>query len=326
MSSLIPGFISNLVGRSMTYDLLVFIGSFLILMWAAGMLVTNLKKIANYFRLSNYVIAFILMGFITSIPEFFIGISSALNKIPIYSFGNLIGANIANLGLVLGVAVLISRNLVVNKKMAKQDAMYMLIVAILPLILISDGLLSRADGIVLLGFFAFYITHLIYRGKRNGRERKETSYKELLGNLVSLLISIYFLFLSSQMLVSSGLSVSKEFGLPLILVGIFTAIGTTLPELAFTLKSAPLYKGQMTLGNIIGSVVVNSSLILGIVALIYPIAIANIFLVIISSIFLVLFLFLFLIMSKTGEQITIHEGFILLLLYIFFIIITYSMR
>jgi cation:H+ antiporter len=266
------------------------------------------------------------MGFITSIPEFFIGISSALNKIPIYSFGNLIGANIANLGLVLGIAVLLARNLTITKKIAKQDAMYMLIVAILPLVLISDGVLSRPDGLVLIGFFAFYATHLIYRGKRDGKERKETSYKELIGNLASLVVSVYLLFLSSQLLVNSGLSVSKDLGFPLVLIGIFTAIGTTLPELAFTLKSVPLHRGQMTLGNIIGSVVINSSLILGIVALIYPIAIANVTLVLVSSIFLVFYLFLFLVMSKTGEQISIHEGFVLLLLYIFFIIITYSLR
>ena len=121
MVSLVPEFISSLVGRSMGHDLVVFLASFIVLMWAASMLVVSLRKIANYLRLSNYVIAFILMGFVTSIPELFIGISSALNKIPIYSFGNLIGANIANLGLVLGVAALLAKNLKVTKKIAKQE-------------------------------------------------------------------------------------------------------------------------------------------------------------------------------------------------------------
>ena len=321
MIKIVPDFISSLVGQSFVLDLIVFLACFFILMWAAGMLVTNLKKIANYLRLSNYVIAFILMGFITSIPEFFLGVTSALNKVPIYSLGNILGANLADIGLVLGIGVILIQSLRIKKKVAKEDAIYMLIVAVLPLILISDGLLSRPDGLVLIGFFAFYVTRLIYQRQRSKVERKEVSKWEMFGHALTFLVSIYFLFFSSQVMINSGLSISKQLNFPLILIGIFSAIGTTLPELSFTLKSIFRYRGEMTLGNVIGSVVVNSSLILGIVAMIHPIVLANVALVILSAVFLIISLVLFLIFSRTDEELNLKEGLILFFLYIIFIIL-----
>lgn len=321
MVQFIPEFIESLIGRSIVLDLMILLLGIVILMWSAGMLVVNLQKIARYLRLSNYVISFILMGFITSIPELFLGISSALNKTPVYSLGNILGANIANIGLVLGIGTILIKSFKIRKKVAKEDAIYMFIVAILPLVLISDGVLSRPDGLVLIGFFAFYATRLLHQRETGDVERRDTTRKEVIINIISFVLSVYLLFLSSQIIIGSGVEISKEFNVPLILIGIFSAIGTTLPELSFTIKSIHKHRGSMTIGNIIGSVVVNSSLILGIVAMIYPIVLVNTTLVILSAVFLIISLVLFLIFSKTGEELNLKEGFTLLFLYILFIIL-----
>jgi cation:H+ antiporter len=324
MVPLIPSFILNLIGESIIYDFVIFLVALFILMWAAGKLVSNLQKVSNYLRISVYVIAFILMGFITSIPELFLGITSAINKVPVYSLGNIIGANIANLCLVLGIGAILIKGLQVKKEVTKEDSIYMLIIAILPLILILDGILSRADGIVLVGFFVFYMTRLLHQNKIPKAERKEVSNKELALNIALFVISIYLLFFSSQIMISSGLSISTNLNFPIILLGIFSAVGTTLPELLFTMKSVVAYKGEMALGNVLGSVVVNSSLVLGIVAIIYPIVLVNISLVLLSAIFLIFSLLLFTIFSRTGEKINLKEALILLFVYLLFIFIAYG--
>jgi cation:H+ antiporter len=324
MVLLIPSFILNLIGKSIIYDFIIFLVALFILMWAAGKLVSNLQKVSNYLRISVYVIAFILMGFITSIPELFLGITSAINKVPVYSLGNIIGANIANICLVLGIGAILIKGLQVKKEVTKEDSIYMLIIAILPLILILDGILSRADGIVLVGFFVFYMTRLLHQNKIPKAERKEVSKKELAINIALFVISIYLLFFSSQIMISSGLSISTSLNFPIILIGIFSAVGTTLPELLFTMKSVVAYKGEMALGNVLGSVVVNSSLILGIVAIIYPIVLVNISLVLLSAIFLIFSLLLFTIFSRTGETINLKEALILIFVYLLFIFIAYG--
>lgn len=322
MARFVPDFITSIVGVNPISDVVILAIGIAVLMWAAGMLVSNLHKIARYLKLSNYVIAFILMGFITSIPEFFLGVISALNKVPIYSLGNILGANIANIGLVLGIGTILIKSFKIKKEVAKEDAIYMMIVAILPLILISDGVLSRADGLVLVGFFVFYATRLLYQRKEVDEiERERISTRSFIANIIIFFVSIYLLFLSSQVIIRTGLSVSENLGFPLILIGIFSAIGTTLPELSFTIKSIHKYKGEMTIGNIIGSVVVNSSLILGIVAIIYPITLVSTTLVILSAIFMIVSLVLFLVFSRTSEELSEKEGFVLLFLYILYVVL-----
>jgi len=319
MAEFIPRFIVNAMGINPIFDIFILVVGIFVLMWAAETLVSSLHKIAHYLKLSNYIIAFILMGFATNLPELFLGVISAFNKVPIYSLGNIFGSNLANIGLVLGIGVLLIKGLKIKKKVAKEDAIYMLIVSLFSVVLIFDGVLSRTDGFILLGIFVFYLIKIFYHSNHPTIEKRRILKSSFLASIVLFFVGIYLLILSSQVIVISGISISKNMGFPLILLGIFSAVGTVLPELSFTIKSVFKYNGEMALGNILGGIIIKSSLMLGIVAIIHPIFITNISLVVLSASFMIISLALFIVFSRTDEELSFKEGLILFGLYILFL-------
>ena len=110
----------------------------LALVKSGAVAVKKLVAISRYFRISEYILAFILMAFATSLPEFFVGINAALSKTPILSLGNIIGSNIVNLSFILGVVVIISKGMRIESKIAKRDAWLVFFISILPLLLLID--------------------------------------------------------------------------------------------------------------------------------------------------------------------------------------------
>jgi len=130
-------------------NLLIFLGLCALLILSGYLLVKTLSKIAVFLKLSEFIIAFIIMAFATSIPELFVGISSAISKNPALSLGNVIGSNIVDLTFIIGIAVVLARGITINKEVRK-DSLYMFLIALIPIILmlIGNGL-SRIDGVIL---------------------------------------------------------------------------------------------------------------------------------------------------------------------------------
>jgi cation:H+ antiporter len=119
--------------------------------------VKSLSKIASLLKMKEFVIGFILMALSTTMPELFVGITSGINKNASLALGTVLGSNIVNVTLVIGIAAILGRGMKVSLKTVKTDMRYMLAIAAVPVILMLDGQLSRLDGIMLLGVFLFYM-------------------------------------------------------------------------------------------------------------------------------------------------------------------------
>jgi len=307
--------------------ILIFIGSFAILFFSSNFLVDALTKISKFIGWKEFVVSFFILSFATTIPNFFVGIISALNKVPQLALSDVVGTNIADLTLILALAALVSkRGLSVPSRTVQGSSIFTIGVAILPLILMLDGNLSRADGVMLLIAFIIYLVWLFNKGERfrkiyNGIPDK-LGRKFFLKNIFLLIFSIILLLISAQGIVKSVLFFSEYFHLPLTLIGILiVGLGTALPESSFTLQAARKGQDWMVAGNVMGSVIMTTTLVLGIVVLISPIQVSNLSPFVIGRIFLAISAIFFLIFIRTGRKITRKEALFLLGIYLTFVLV-----
>jgi len=312
-------------------DLLVHITIFLIscivLAKSAEFLVKSLTKIASFLGWTEFAIGFIIMAIATSVPELFVGITSALNKNSALALGTVIGSNIVDLTLVIGIVALLAKGIRIESKTIRTDTLYMFGIATLPVILMVQGNeISRFDGYLLLSVFFLYVIKLL---KQKGRFRKAIDtvpIKEFFSAIGLSCFSIVVLFFSSDFVVRYASLLSIDLMLPPILIGLFViAFGTSLPELTFEIKAVRTGHRGMALGDLLGSVIANSTLVLGVTALIYPID-ADFLLFLTSASFMLLVAFLFVTFTESEEMISWQEGIALILLYVFFVIVELNVR
>ncbi len=309
-------------------NLLLLLIASIVLVASGGLLVKSLKKIAGFLHISQFVVGFILMAFATSLPELFVGISSALNKKPSLALGNVIGANILNLTLVMGILILLGRGIRIKNKQTKKDALYMVGLAALPLILMLIGsYISRFDGVILITSFLIYSAFLFK--KRKGKPKEfimSVKRWEPVAYTALFIVGLALLFAASHFVVKYASELSIELNFPPLLIGLFLiSIGTTLPELTFGMRAILSGNSEMALGDQIGSVIANSTFILGVTALIHPIS-ANLVLFFTAGIFMIIVAFLFATFVESGNKLYIKEGISLIMLYIFFIIIEFYIK
>lgn len=305
--------------------LFIFILSFFILALASRRLVASLTKLAKFLGWKEFVVAFFTMALAGIMPNLSVGISSALHKIPQFSLADIIGNNIVDLTLAMALAVLISkRGLKLASRTVQGSAVFTLLIALLPLILMLDKELSRIDGFLLILAFLFYSFWLFGRKDRFSKiynKAKPMGLKEIFSNLFIILGSVIMLLLAAEGIVRSVTYFSSSLDLPLIFIGIFiVGLGNALPEIFFSVQAAKKGKGWMIAGNLMGSVIFLTTLVLGIVVLISPIKLTDFSPFVIGRFFLILAAVFFLFFIRTGKRITKKEAIFLLLIYILFII------
>ncbi len=293
--------------------------------------VNSLMKIADFLNWKKIIVASLLMGFVSSMPEFFVGITAALFKKPELSFGNVIGSNIVLLTLIIGVAVLLGGKIKLKGKTIQRSSSFACLYAFLPLLLLFDGEASRVDGAILILALVFYLRELVLTQKRFkktflGQEESEKPVKEFrlfFKHLGIFLVSTGLMLCSAWAIVFSAGRLAQTFNLPPILIGaLVVALGTSLPELSFGIRSVIMKEKEMILGNIFGSIVANSTLVLGITCLISPFRIYYSFPLYLSGfIFSAVVILAFLLFSKTHNEISRKEAKILLFFYALFFIV-----
>ncbi|MBL7142534.1 MAG: sodium:calcium antiporter [Candidatus Pacebacteria bacterium] len=308
--------------------ILIFLVSCLFLAFAGKWLINALLRIAKALCWKEFVVAFFIMAFAGSLPNFFVGVSAALRGIPELSFGDVLGGNLADMTLILALAVLFSKGLPASSKTIQTSSIFTLAVAVLPMLLILDGTLGRGDGIVLFLFFIMYIVWLfskderfqkIYDNKSPRPVHKQP--KVFLKDFGIIVFGILLILLAAQGIVTSASFFADYFVLPLALIGILiVGLGNCLPEAYFSIVAAKKGEGWLVLGDLMGSIVVASTLVLGTVALINPIVIDNFSPFVIARLFLFIAAFFFLLFVKTGQKVTRKEAIFLLGIYITFLI------
>jgi len=307
----------------------IFLACCILLYFSGEWVVGGLMRMARFLGWREFVVAFFVMAFAASLPNLFIGITSALHKIPQLSFGDVAGNNLVALTLAVALAVLISKKeLPAESRTVQTTSIFTIIAALLPLLLILDGKLSRIDGILLIAFFIFYLFWLFSKRERFTKiydTQKIPIIKEFklfLKDLGKLILGIMLLIIAAQGIVASAQFFAKSFDITLVLIGVLiTGLGSALPEIYFAIASARKGETWMILGNLMGSIIVPATLVLGIVALIHPIEIVDFSPFAIARLFLIISALFFLFFVRTGRKITKKEALFLLGIYIIFVLV-----
>lgn len=301
---------------------LVLLGLFSFLLVQASIRIINsLTTLSRFLALREFSIAFILMALATSLPEIFVGITSALENTPVLSLGNVLGSNIANLTLVTGIVVLSCRRLFARSIIVRRDALYMAVYSSVPLLLLLDSNLSRIDGVILILFYFFYLGKLLQQRSSFKERHNHIARKEASRSLIIFTIAVLVLLASAEGIVYSAEKIAVDLGIPVSLVGLFfVSLGTSLPEIVFELKAVENKHSGLVLGDLVGSVVTNSTLVLGITALIRPIHIQSLDIFLTPIIYLIVVLAAFEIFVRTDKKLVTWEGLFLIITYILFLL------
>ncbi|MFC1515002.1 calcium/sodium antiporter [Candidatus Omnitrophota bacterium] len=248
-----------------------------LLVTASGLLVKSSVKLAYLLKLSTLFIGLIFVAFGTSLPEAAVSIAAVIKGYKGIALGNVVGSNIANIGLVLGLCGLV-RPLKVDSSLFKREIPIMLASVLALYLFARDGLISRFEGgLFLFAFVLFCISSL--RGSRSHQADEDFALSGFLAKTRSKLLvllvfsaSVFFLVLGANLMVNSGVKIAEHFSVsPWIIAITVFAVGTSLPELAASLAASAKKISSLSIGNVIGSNIFNVLLVLGIASLIRPI-------------------------------------------------------
>jgi len=280
-------------------------------------LIRGSSNLAIKIGITPLVVGLTVVAFGTSTPELVVSLKAALLGNSSISLGNVVGSNIANIALILGVAALI-RPLDVHAKVIMREIPIMIGISILLLLLLIDGELGFIDGLIfVIGLIVYLVVNiLIARKEKNPEIDSEFSegLKSKLGVSVSIVLMIAglgLLILGANLFVQSAVAIAKIFNVSDAIIGLtIVAIGTSLPELITSIVAAYKKEADIAIGNVVGSNIFNILGILGITALIIPISSVGI-----SYVDLGVMLFTAIILfplSRTGFSISRFEGALLL--------------
>ncbi|MFZ5424234.1 MAG: sodium:calcium antiporter [Patescibacteria group bacterium] len=298
-----------------------------VLIKAVNAFIESSTIIAHHLNISTYTISFLIISIATSLPELVVGINSGLSGNPILAYGAVIGSNIALLTLVIAIPVLLGETLSTNTILYNKDAYLGALFTIMPLAMSIDGKLTRIDGLLLLSGYVIYFIAVLKRGSFFENLIEKFEHRNMWKQGTLFVGSLLVVLAASEVIVESALNLSTLVALELGFIGLsITALGTSLPEIAYTVSASKRIHKDSALGDIIGSVIANSTAVLGTVAVIKPIIITNATVGLSSLTFLLFTILLFLRFVKTKETLDKKEALLLFVIYIAFIIFEYQMQ
>lgn len=302
----------------MLISFVLLIISILLVIKSADSAIHFSKRLSKSFGLSDYLVGFIIVAVISILPETFIAITSAIEGEPSFGLGTLFGSNVADLSLVMALVVLLSgRNLKIESKVIKNRFLHIGILFI-PIIFGLNGYYSRWEGILLiiLGLGFYYLMM-----RKNQYDVEKVKEKFSFVNIVFLLLSMGALLLGADLTVQHGIKLANFLKINPLFIGMFVVgLGTTLPELFFSIRAAKKKDEGLALGDILGTVIADATIVVGIMATISPFAFSQ-RIVYITGVFMIIAMITLFYFMKTGKVLTKKEAILLLLFYIFFIFI-----
>ncbi len=305
-------------------SILVILTASVALIKGVDLFVKSVSRLAVRFKISAYTVSFFLVAVATSIPETVVAIGSSLEGNSILSFGNAIGSNIALLTIIVAIPCLMTVGLPTRTILNSKDIYYTALSSLLPVILILDGTLGKNDGIVLLLSYAVYVVAVLR--KATGLEQIKDGFEnvKVLKEIGLFLVGLLILLGASELIVLGAENLSVAMGISLGFIGLtVTALGTSLPEISYSISATRQGQKETVLGDVVGSIVANSTLVLGITALIYPVSIEGSSIGVTTLFFLVLSLLVFLRFARTKEKLDTVEGISLMLLYLVFLVVSF---
>ena len=278
------------------YNLAQSILGIVLLIRSADLLISGAEVVALKANIPPIVIGVLIIGLGTSMPELFVNMISAFKGDTDIAFGNIVGSNISNMGLVIGIAGWMAGRIKIQKSIITAEIPVMMAAALLVILQVWDfpplanksdfhGL-SRQDGLVMLlgmALYLLYTFHVIANvpenpevrqkySERYGKQEEIRAWLNAIGKIVFGIIGLYF---GGDLTVSGATAIAVGLGAGTLVVGVIIGIGTSLPELATAISSVMKNQTDLVIGNVVGSNIFNILLILGITALIEPIPLTS---------------------------------------------------
>ena len=315
---------------------LAIIGGIIGLIWSADRFVLGASTTARNLGVSRLIIGLTIVSFGTSAPEIVTSATAALRGSPELAIGNVLGSNIANIGLVLGITALVCP-IIIPSSLLKEELPVLLIVTFAALFIFQDLYLNWVDGIILLVLLALF-TWFVLKLKKSLSKTKLAEEEEVAEfiadfstakSLGLMFFGLILLLISANLLVYGATGIAVAFGVSEVIIGLtVVAIGTSLPELAASVTSVLKGHHELAIGNVVGSNILNLLLVLPVPAFLAPLYIDAVVFWRDAGVMLLMTLLLtvFLVVKiKTGQKFGRFLGAVLLVLYLSYTAILFAL-
>ena len=307
---------------------------FVILIKGADWLIDGASSAASHFKVSKLLIGLTIIAFGTGAPELAVSVSSLINGTTDMLLGNVIGSNILNILLLIGLAALIRPIRIKKDTVAKELPLLLLISTILVVLFLDVFLMnadantiSRADGIICLLCFTIFLFYIISMARKNRKAKKEVEKPKfkLSTSLILVLVGLVGVVGGSELVVSSASAIATAIGISDRMIALTViAFGTSLPELITTIKAAKKGETELLVGNIIGSNIFNICIVLGLPVTLFGTVTPDSF-ELLDIVMLVGSAAILLLVARSGRKITRGEGALMLATFtIYYSYIVYS--
>ncbi len=299
----------------MIIDITLTLAGVLLLYAGAELLVRGSVALSHKFRVTPLLIGVIVIGFGTSSPELVVSIEATLIDSGEIAVGNIVGSNISNLALILGIAALF-HPIRGQKDLLRREVPVMIAVSLLMTVLLWNGVLSRLDSLVLLGGLIIYLVMTIRDNITPAIAEMEVAFRRYSTPVVIIgtLSGLGILVLGAHVMISGATGIARTFNIPEGVIGLtIVAVGTSLPELATAVVAVLRKQSELILGALVGSNILNMLLVLGVTGLVRPVFLVDIMLddlVLMSALAI-----LMIPVIRTGYVVSRLEGAMLLAIY-----------
>ena len=256
---------------TMVIQLLLLTVGFVMLVKGADWFVDGASGIAEKFKIPQLVIGLTIVAMGTSAPEAAVSISAALKGNADITIGNIVGSNILNILIILGISSVIT-TLAVAKSTVRIETPFLILVTILLYLQGRDGTISLVDGLVQLILFVIYLGYLLYMAKKNPEEPEKPKELKLWQALLWTVLGLALIIWGSNLAVDAATAIARILGLSERFIGLtIVALGTSLPELFTSVAAARKGNADIAIGNIVGSNIFNILFVVGLSAMIVPV-------------------------------------------------------
>lgn len=316
--------------------ILVIVG-FIFLIKGADFLVSGASALAKRFKISEMVIGLTIIAMGTSMPELMVSLTSALDGHSDIALGNVVGSNLANVLLILGICALMSKINIPKETRRIENPLCLIITIVLVFLCLNGGenkMISQPEGIILLVLFVIYLIYLFVNAKKKEEqkdteqliiktEKKSKTLRNVIIDCLKIIVGIIALKFGADFVVDNAVNIAEIVGISEKIIGVtIIAIGTSLPELVASITAVMKGENDMAVGNIVGSNIFNILLILGGASAISPINYVlsynfDMIFLVVTCILMAIFPYI----GKSGRALDRIEGIIFVTMYLAYILI-----
>lgn len=321
----------KIISPYISLNILFFIIGLIVLIKGSDWFIDAASYIARKFHVSEIVIGLTLVSIGTSLPELATNIYASIEGEGDFAVGNVVGSNIANVALVLGIGAVLMRKIPSSGTIQKRDGTTMIIVYLIFFIFCffnnsekGEFIINRYESIIFLIIFSVYMYILFFSSDNNKNEiedevhKHESKFSNIVSASLVFIIGLLAVYLGSNLMVDNAVCSAEKLGISkAVIAATIVAFGTSVPELAVTIAGVVKKEEAIALGNIIGSCIFNITLVIGVSACINPISASSQSVYVLTP-FMIFTGILLLIFMISDSIISRKEGFALLLIYLIF--------